>query len=97
VITQEETCSLVSGCERPDTSGGGCFKHKFEGGVRINGLALFAHDRDLGVTQMGKVRDMFDGVKDNQGRKTKGSKDIQAVRGRRGATERHINGRWEKG
>ena len=91
----EQQCG-VPGCERPGTTGGDCFKHKFEGGVRINGVALFRHDRNLGVTQMSKAADMFEGVKENQGRKTRGSKDIQLVRGRRGAHERRVAGSWQK-
>jgi hypothetical protein len=81
----------VPGCERPGTTGGDCFKHK---NVRFGGLTLFAADRELGVTQMSKAKEMFEGVKENQGRVTKGSKDIQAVRGRRGATQVYRNDTW---
>jgi hypothetical protein len=91
---EERTCSITPGCQRRETSGGGCLQCKFSGGVRVNGLALFAHDREIGLTQMGKVKEMFEGVKENQGRVTKGSKDIQAVRGRRGATQVYRNDTW---
>lgn len=84
-----ETCSLVSGCENPETTGGGCVRHKFAGGIRVNGIALFRHDRDLDITQAQKAREMFEGAKED-------GIDIQAVRGKRRAHEKRVDGNWEK-
>lgn len=84
-----ETCSLVSGCENPETTGGGCIRHKFAGGIRVNGLALFQHDRKHGLTQAQKAREMFETSKED-------GVDIQAVRGKRRPHEKRRNGNWEK-
>lgn len=73
-------------------------KCKFAGGMRVNGLALFKHDREHGLTQMQKAREMFEGVRENQTRKggqTMASKDITAVRGKKSATQVYRNGGWE--
>lgn len=86
---EDRTCSLVEGCERPETSGGGCLKHKFEDGVRVNGIALFQHDRRIGVTQAQKAREMFEDSR-------RDGKQIAAVRGRRRAHEKMNAGRWQK-
>jgi hypothetical protein len=83
------TCSLVEGCPRPDTSGGGCVPHKFEGGIRVKGMALFKHDRDLGLTQMGKAREQETEARAD-------GRDIMRVRGRKATTETYRNGSWEK-
>jgi hypothetical protein len=83
------TCP-VEGCGNPSTTGSPeCVKHKFAGGIRVNGIALFRHDREHGLTQAQKAREMFDGARADK-------KQIARVRGRRTATEVRRNGRWEK-
>lgn len=86
---EERTCSLVEGCERPDTTGGGCIKHKFQDGMRVNGIALFRHDRNVGVTQAQKAREMFDASRRDK-------KQIMKVRSGRSASEVHRDGGWVK-
>jgi hypothetical protein len=81
-------CS-VPGCERSGTTGGDCIPHKFEGGIRVNGIALFRHDREHGLTQMQKVREMYDASKADK-------VDIQQVRGRRTPHEKKTAAGWEK-
>lgn len=83
------TCSLTPGCTRPETSGGGCVPCKFEGGIRVKGLALFRHDREAGLTQMGKAREQEQGARED-------GRDIMRVRGRKTGTETYRNGSWEK-
>lgn len=83
------TCSLVEGCPLPETSGGGCIPHKFEGGIRTKGLALFKHDREHGLTQAAKVREQESDAKAD-------GKDIMRVMGRKRTTETFRNGKWER-
>lgn len=62
---------------------------KFSGGIRVKGLALFKHDRDLGMTQMEKAKEQQDESRAD-------GKDIMRVRGRRTATQVYRNGSWER-
>jgi hypothetical protein len=83
------TCSLELDCSRPETRGGGCIQHKFAGGVRLNGVTLFRHDRDLGMTQHEKLREQFDGAKAE-------GKDIMRVPGSRPVHEVKTTEGWER-
>lgn len=84
------TCR-VEDCSSPGTTGTPelCVKHKFSGGLRVNGIALFKHDRELGLTQMEKGKEMYDHAK-------KDGRDIMQVRGFRTAHEKKIDGEWVK-
>ena len=87
------TCSLDPSCTRPDTRGGGCLVHKFEGGrtLRFGGLHTFKTAREGGYTQMGLAKEFRrDAIR-------KGRSEKVAYVGReRAPTEQFINGRWEQ-
>jgi hypothetical protein len=80
---------LTDDCPRPPTLSGHCIPCKFEKGVRVNGLRLMAHDRDLGLTQGEKDREQQQAAR-------RDGRDIMRVPGRRGAHERRTEHGWEK-
>lgn len=82
----------VEGCQSPGTTGTPdlCVRHKFANGIRVNGLHRFKNDREMGLTQAARAREMFKDAKAD-------GKDIMKVPGGRSATEkRTARGEWEK-
>lgn len=82
----------VEGCQAPGTTGTPdlCVRHKFSGGLRVNGLHIFRNDREMGLTQADRAREVFASAK-------RDGKDITAVPGKRRAHEvRTAPGVWEK-
>lgn len=82
----------AEGCSNSSTTGSEeCIKHKFAGGrMRVTGLHRFKHDRELGMTQMEKAREQYEGARQD-------GRDITRVPGMRTPHEKRVApGKWEK-
>lgn len=79
------------GCNRPGTTAGPCIQCKFKDGVRVEGLVRFKNDREMGLTQAARYRETIDSAK-----RDGTAERIARVPGGRTASERMVNGSWEK-